>query len=70
MILKRGLKKKYVSEQLGIRPETLFRKLKEPASFNAIEMSKLSELLKTDVQELDFGVYFYTKTWFKIKFLS
>lgn len=62
MILKRGLKKKYVSEQLGIRPETLSRKLKEPESFNAIEMSKLSELLKVGVQELDFGVYFYAKT--------
>ncbi|MFO1546589.1 hypothetical protein [Lactiplantibacillus plantarum] len=62
MILKRGLKKKYISEQLGIRPETLSRKLKAPESFNAIEMSKLSELLKIGIQELDFGVYFYTKT--------
>ena len=62
MILKRGLKKKYISEQLGIRPETLSRKLKEPESFNAVEMSKLSELLKISIQELDFGVYFYAKT--------
>lgn len=61
-IERKGLKKKYVSEQLGIRPETLSRKLKNPSTFNAEEMSALSEILKTPINELDFDVFFYTQT--------
>ncbi|QFR24116.1 hypothetical protein [Schleiferilactobacillus harbinensis] len=59
LIDQHGLKKKYVAQQLDIRPETLSRKLKHPDTFTATEMGLLSELLKVNVNKLDFNVPFF-----------
>lgn len=60
LIRERGLKKKYVAKRMNIRPETLSRKLKRPETFDAGEMAVLSELLQTQLDNLDFGVHFFT----------
>lgn len=61
IIKKKGLKKKYVASYLGIRPETLSRKLKNPETFSAIQMAALSILLEKDISKLDFHVIFFKK---------
>lgn len=59
LIRKRGLKKKFIAQQLGMRPETLSRKLNNPNTFDAMEMAKLSEILRVRLDQLDFGVEFF-----------
>lgn len=61
LIEEKGIKKVHIAKIMGIRPETLSRKLKNPETFNAPEMAELSEILQTDVREMDFNVVFFTK---------
>ena len=61
LIRQKGLKKKYIANHLGIRPETLSRKLKQPETFTAEQISELSILLETDIYELNFHVIFFNK---------
>ncbi|MBO0423816.1 helix-turn-helix domain-containing protein [Enterococcus plantarum] len=60
LIEEKGIKKVHIAKLMGIRPETLSRKLKNPETFNAPEMAELSEILQTDVREMDFNVIFFT----------
>lgn len=58
-IVDSGLKKKKVADELGIRPETLSRKIANPETFTAEQMAKLSYILKVKVTDLNFKVFFY-----------
>lgn len=58
-----GIKKKKVADELGVRPETLSRKIKNPETFTAEQMAKLSYILKIKVTDLDFNVFFYNWPW-------
>lgn len=60
LIEDKGLKKVHIAKELGIQPHTLSRKLKKPETFNANEMAQLSKILCTPVEDIDFGVVFFT----------
>lgn len=60
LVQKKGIKKKFIAEKMGIRPETFSRKMNNPETFNAFEMAILSDVLKTPVTEIDFNVIFFT----------
>lgn len=61
LIEEQGLKKIFIAQKLSIRPETLSRKIRQPETFNANEMALLSEILKTGIDEIDFGVVFFAQ---------
>lgn len=60
LAMEKGIKKKFIAEKLGIRPETFSRKMNNPETFNAFEMAILSDVLKTPINEINFNVNFFT----------
>ncbi|EAF5877597.1 XRE family transcriptional regulator [Listeria monocytogenes] len=56
VIEKKGLKKKYVANKLGITPETFGRKLNKPNTFSAMQIASLVEVLGVPIEALDFEV--------------
>lgn len=59
LIKAKGLKKKYIANEMKIRPETLSRKLKNPETFSAEQLGKLSSILNVEIKEFELHVNFF-----------